>query len=270
MTEELIDNFAFAYSIALEKIFGELTHDEDSGCNYESVGHRKTYEYNNILMLYQPKGVSEGWIEEGAIIFTLTKEAKAKGLKFDNKSLDLFKSNIDIVNQKLYESFMNFSVPRKNTWYETIETSTFLNIQDFTNQLCGITKPLNFESGVIKFNFKIKWFYIEFNIHTWNPLELINYRRSLNSQHTYESSWKAKTLNDIKLQDYFVTKEEKDDYFDTLCINNQLLKIVDEYVDDEAEYLEYFYRSGRLFIPTIQDFKIPDGKKLSGNKRKAE
>jgi len=106
--EELTDNFAFAYSIALEKIFNEFVHDEDGGNDYDSVGHRKTYDFNNILMLYQPKNPGNGWIEEGAIIFTLTKEAKAKGMKFNENSLKSFSKAIDKVNMKLYESVMNF------------------------------------------------------------------------------------------------------------------------------------------------------------------
>jgi hypothetical protein len=273
--EELTDNFAFAYSIALEKIFNEFQNDEDSGCAFDSVGQRKTYEFNNFLMLYQPKNPGEGWIEEGAIIFTLTKEAKAKGLKLNENSLKSFSKAIDKVNMKLYESVMNFISKREHMWFETVPTTTFLNIQDFVNQICGITKPLAFEKGVLKLSFKIKWYYMEFNVWGWNPVELIDYRMSLHSQGTYEESWKAKTLSNIELQDCFTTPESKLDYFETLCNNNYLLKKIDYYIDDEEERLKYILERGRVFHPRIvafdpKEFEIPltDSKKLAGSKRK--
>lgn len=275
--EELTDNFAFAYSIALEKIFNEFVHDEDGGNDMDAVGHRKTYDFNNILMLYQPKNPGNGWIEEGAIIFTLTKEAKTKGMKFNENSLKSFSEAIDKVNMKLYESVMNFISKHGNMWFETVETSTFLNVQDFVNQICGITKHLSFEKGVLKLRFKIKWYYMEFNVWGWNPVELIDYRMSLHSQDVYEETWKAKTLANIELQDCFTTPQEKSDYFDTLCNNNYLLKKIDYYIDDEEDRLKYLLERGRMFHPTILDLKsnelksntLPDSKKLSGSKRKS-
>jgi hypothetical protein len=275
--EELTDNFAFVYSIALEKIFNEFQHDEDSSNDWDSIGRRKTYEYNNILMLYQPKNPGEGWIEEGAIIFTLTKEAKAKGMKFNENSLKSFSKAIDKVNMKLYESVMNFISKREHMWFETVETSTFLNIQDFVNQICGITKHLSFEKGVLKLSFKIKWYYMEFNVWGWNPVELIDYRMSLHFQDAYEESWKAKTLANIELQDCFTTLQEKSSYFDTLCNNNYLLKKIDYYIDDEEDRIKYLLERGRMFHPTVLDLKsnelksntLPDSKKLSGSKRKS-
>lgn len=270
--EELTDNFAFAYSIALEKIFNEWQHDEDSGCDYSSVGHRKTYEYNNILMIYQPKNPGEGWIEEGAILFTLTKEAKARGLKFNEKSLEKFKSVIDKVNMKLYESVMNFIKLHNNMWFETIETTTFLNIQDFVNQICGITKQLSFEKGVLKLSFKIKWYYMEFNIWAWNPVELIDYRMSLHSQDSYEQSWKVKELERIKKMSD--DTEFHTNFFQNVVNNNYLLRKINYYIDDEEERIQYLLQRGRMFYPTINEFEMKpkvatcENKKLAGSKRK--
>jgi hypothetical protein len=274
--EELTDNFAFAYSIALEKIFNEWQADEDSGCCYDNVGHRKTYDFNNILMIYQPKNPGEGWIEEGAIIFTLTKEAKAKGMKFNENSLKTFSEAIDKVNTKLYDSVMNFISKREHMWFETVPTTTFLNKQDFVNQICSITKPLSFEKGVLKLSFKIKWYYMEFNVWGWNPVELIDYRMSLHSQDVYEQTWKAKTLANVKLMSE--DTEFHKSYFETLLSNNYLLKKIDYYIDDEEERLKYLLERGRVFYPRISDmksnefnpkeFEIKDELKLSGSKRK--
>jgi hypothetical protein len=271
--EELTDNFAFAYSIALEKIFNEFQNDEDSGCAFDSVGQRKTYEFNNFLMLYQPKNPGEGWIEEGAIIFTLTKEAKAKGLKLNENSLKSFSKAIDKVNMKLYDSVMNFMSKREHMWFETIETTTFLNIQDFVNQICGITKPLAFEKGVLKLSFKIKWYYMEFNVWGWNPVELIDYRMSLHSQASYEESWKAKELERIKKMNDD-TQFHKD-YFETVVSNNYLLKKIEYYIDDEEERLKYLLERGRVFYPRISELNPNNPlelneskKKLAGTKRK--
>jgi hypothetical protein len=264
--EELTDNFAFAYSIALEKIFNEFQNDEDSGCAFDSVGQRKTYDFNNILMLYQPKNPSEGWIEEGAIIFTLTKEAKAKGMKFNENSLKTFSKAIDKVNTKLYDSVMNFISKRENMWFETVETTTFLNIQDFVNQICGITKPLAFEKGVLKLSFKIKWYYMEFNIWGWNPVELIDYRMSLHSQASYEESWKAKELERIKKMNDD-TQFHKD-YFETVVSNNYLLKKIEYYIDDEEERLKYLLERGRVFYPRISELNPNDPLKLNESKKK--
>ena len=265
--EELTDNFAFAYSIALEKIFNEWQHDEDSGCDYDSVGQRKTYEFNNILMIYQPKNPGNGWIEEGAIIFTLTKEAKAKGMKFNENSLKKFNEVINKVNMKLYESFMNFISKREHMWFEGLETTTFLNIQDVVNQLCGITKPLNFEKGVLKLSFKIKWFYMEFNVWGWNPVELIDYRMSLHSQDSYEESWIANETSRAK-----EIYEDEETVIGSMTMrknNNYLLKKIDYYIDDEEERLKYLLERGRVLIPTILDSKIfNDELKISGSKRK--
>lgn len=270
--EELTDNFTFAYSIALEKIFNEFQHDEDSGCDYDSVGHRKTYEYNNILMLYQPKNPGEGWIEEGAIIFTLTKEAKAKGLKFNEQSLEKFSTAINKVNMKLYESVMNFISKHNNMWFETVETTTFLNVQDFVNQICGITKPLSFEKGVLKLSFKIKWYYMEFNVWGWNPVELIDYRMSLHSQDSYEQSWKAKELERIKMLSD--DTEFHANFFQNVVNNNYLLRKINYYIDDEEERIQYLLQRGRMFYPTINEFEMKpkvvtcENKKLAGSKRK--
>lgn len=275
--EELTDNFAFAYSIALEKIFNEFQHDEDSSNDWSAVGRRKVYEFNNITMIYQPKNPSEGWIEEGAIIFTLSKEAKVKGLKFNEKSLEKFKPVIDIVNMKLYESFMNFTKSREHMWFETIETTTFLNVQDFVNQLCGITKPLTFEKGVLKLSFKIKWFYCEYNVWGWNPVELIDYRMSLYSQASYEESWIAKETS--KAKETYEDEETVIRIIEMRKNNNYLLKKIDYYVDDEEERIKYLLERGRLFIPKILDLKSKDfeikksksinvSKNLSGTKRK--
>lgn len=267
--EELTDNFAFAYSIALEKIFGELQHDEDSSNDWDAVGRRKVYDYNNIMMIYQPKNPSEGWIEEGAIIFTLTKEAKAKGLKFNEKSLEKFNTVINKVNMKLYESFMNFTKSRQNMWFETIETTTFLNVQDFVNHLCGITKPLTFEKGVLKLSFKIKWFYCEYNVWGWNPVELIDYRMSLHSQAAYEESWITKETS--KAKETYEDEETVVRIMEMRKNNNYLLKKINYYIDDEEDRIKYLLERGRLFIPTIKDFeikKIDGSKKLSGSKRK--
>jgi hypothetical protein len=52
-----------------------------------------------------------------------------KGLKLNENSLKKFSKIIDKVNTKLYDSVMNFISKREHMWFETVETTTFLNIQ---------------------------------------------------------------------------------------------------------------------------------------------
>lgn len=168
----LKEDFGLAYADALTKIFNEWLHDEDGGCDYDAVGQRKVYPHNNILMIFQPKG-SDGWIEDASIIFTLTKEAKAAGHKLN---LGAFTDIIETVNKKLYDAFCNFLSTSQNKWFYKTQDK-YDNYEHFVTDFCGMKKPLQEEKGVIKFTYEIKYFYMEYNINYWNPIELINWMK---------------------------------------------------------------------------------------------
>jgi hypothetical protein len=160
---------------------------EDSGCDYDAVGQRRVYPHNNILMIFQPKG-TEGWIDDASIIFTLTKEAKAAGYKFN---LAAYSDIIETVNKKLYEAFCNFLTTSQNKWFSQIKEK-YDSYTHFVNDFCGMKKPLHEEKGVIKFTYEIKWFYMEYSIHNWNAVELMEWMKTSPSYESYINSIKAR------------------------------------------------------------------------------
>lgn len=170
--EALKKDFGIAYATVLTKIFNCWMHDEDGGCDYDAVGRRQVLNFGTILAIFQPKGAGDCWVEEAALIFTLTKEGKAAGHKLN---LRTFEPIIETVNKKLFESWTNFIGSRQNKWMEPMETKEFATYQDFVNPLCGITKPLEEGGGVIKFSYTIKYWYMDYHINYWNPLELIQW-----------------------------------------------------------------------------------------------
>ena len=129
-----------------------------------------------------------------------------------------------------------------------------------------MTKPLSFEKGVLKFNFKPKFFYAEFNIWGWNPVELINYCKSLPAFKKYAEQHKAKNM--YRYEE--LPSEEVDGAYATYCSGNYYLKVKDEYVDCEEEFMQYLHRSGRVIIPVIRPVEviIENTSKVSGKKRK--
>ena len=114
-SNSVADDFGLAYATVLTKIFNQWIHDEDGGCDYDSVGQRQVMTFNNIMAIFQPKG-SEGWIEEAALIFTLTKEGKAAGHKLNEAAFKSFGPIIETVNKKLFESWTKFIGSRQNKW----------------------------------------------------------------------------------------------------------------------------------------------------------
>lgn len=258
LTDNFADDFGLAYATVLTKIFNQWMHDEDSGCDYDAVGQRQVMNFGSIMTIFQPKGSGEGWIEEAAIIFTLTKEGKAAGHKLNEATFKQFGPIIETVNNKLYESWTTFIGCRQNKWMELMDKPEFETIQDFVNALCGITKPIAFEKGVIKFSFEIKFWYMETNIHYWNAVELIKWIEASPSYPAYIATLRVDKEKRLR-EDYGYSEEQIAEYMGSWLSGEE-----PSYIEEDRE--EYILKKGIVcVIPTIKD-QAP----LSGVKRKRE
>jgi hypothetical protein len=256
--QTLTNDFALAYATVLTKIFNQWMHDEDSGCDYDAVGQRQVMNFGSIMAIFQPKGAGEGWIEEAALIFTLSKEGKAAGHKLNEAAFKRFGPIIETVNNKLYESWTTFLGPRQNKWMELMDKPEYSTIQDFVNALCGITKPIAFEKGVIKFSFEIKFWYMETNIHYWNAVELMKWIEASPAYPAYMATLRAAKEKRLR-EDYGYSEEQITEYF-----GSWLSGAEPTYVEEDRE--EYVLSRGTVcVIPTIKD---QDQANLSGVKRK--
>ncbi len=258
-SNSVADDFGLAYAHALTKIFNEWLHDEDSGCDYDSVGRRQVYPHNNILMIFQPKG-SEGWIEDASVIFTLTKEARATGKKL---KLSDYSDIIDTIHQKLYESFCNFMKISNNKWFSSMEKE-YTSYSDFVNHLCSIKKPLNEEKGVIKFTYEIKWFYMDYSIHRWNAVEVMKWMKTSPSYEAYINSIKAQHA----AKKCIYCEEKQCNEVCKSIRENDLIEALprqeEEYVDnDDPEIFTEFVEKRGILVESI-----PLIKPLVGVKRK--
>ncbi len=256
------EDFGLAYAHALTKIFNEWLHDEDSGCDYDSVGRRIVYPHNNILMIFQPKG-SEGWIEDASVIFTLTKEAKAAGHKL---KLSDYSDIIDTIHQKLYQSFCNFLQLSHNKWFSSMEKE-YNSYNDFVNDLCTIKKSLNEEKGVIKFTYEIKWFYMNYSIHNWHAIEVMKWMKTSPSYDAYTNS--IKTQHAAKT---CMCKQFGENECSEFCIANKernlilaLPKCEEEYIDDDPDIFKEFIERRGITVESV-----PVIKPLVGVKRKRD
>jgi hypothetical protein len=239
--EQLTNDFGLAYATVLTKIFNQWMHDEDSGCDYDAIGQRQVYLFNNIMAIFQPKGCGEGWIEEASLIFTLSKDGKAAGHKLNEAALRRFGPIIETVNKKLYESWTTFVSSRNNKWMETMDKPTFATSQDFVNALCGFTKPLTFEKGVIKFSYQIKYWYMELSIPYWHPVELIKWSMESPSYDAYKAAMWAR-----KEKEYRETYDYSEELI-TTCREEYMSKELPKYLDDE-EYEEYLQTKGTVCV----------------------
>ncbi len=254
----IADDFGLAYATVLTKIFNQWMHDEDSGCDYDAVGQRQVMNFGSIMAIFQPKGSGEGWIEEAALIFTLSKEGKAAGHKLNEATFKRFAPIIETVNNKLFESWTKFLGPRQNKWMELMDQTEYPTIQDFVNALCGITKPIIFEKGVIKFSYEIKYWYMETSINYWNPVELMKWIETSPSYPAYMATLRANKEKRLR-EDYEYSEEQIAEYMASWLSSEE-----PTYVEEDRE--EYVLSKGIVcVIPTIKD-KAP----LSGVKRKRE
>lgn len=274
MADSLKNDFGLAYATVLTKIFNQWMHDEDSGCDYDAVGQRQVYLFNNIMAIFQPKG-SDGWIEEAALIFTLTKEGRAAGHKLNDATFKKFAPIIETVNKKLYESWTNFIRSRNNKWMEEMTKPEFATYQDFVNALCGITKSIVFEKGVIKFSYEIKYWYMDYSINYWNPIELIKWTMDSPSYNAYMATMWAKKENEYRnVYNYSeeLIAERREQYMSkdlpTYLVQHPV-KLDAKRSAEEEEREEYLQKKGNVcVIPTIRSCCAEEPEEsLSGKKR---
>jgi hypothetical protein len=141
---------------------------------------------------------------------------------------------------------------------ELMDKLEYSTIQDFVNALCGITKPIAFEKGVIKFSYEIKFWYMETNIHYWNAVELMKWIEECPAYPAYLATLRADKEKRLR-EDYEYTEEQIAEYFGSWSSAED-----HTYVEEERE--EYVLSKGTVcVIPTIKDQA-----NLSGVKRKRD
>jgi hypothetical protein len=172
-----LEDLQFAYAKVLAMIYHTLVHDDDGGCDWDQVGYKKTFTFNNVLVIYQPIG-KEGWIEDGCLLFMPTKES---GMTITEA---FFKKNINVfeeVENKFIDSYNGY-VNKYGYW---IEDTTQMKLKNFTFQsITGITQPLSFENGKLKMKWTIKTLW-EGPRYRWYAKELITWTKTLSSYGRY-------------------------------------------------------------------------------------
>ena len=248
---KLMSDFELAYADTIRRIFSQWMHDEDSGCDYSAVGQRQVYEYGDIMVIYQPNE-AEGWCEKASIIFTVTKEARAAGKKIDAKLLASCNGLIQHVNKLLYDAYTNFLTISKNKWFNRMTKNEYDTYQDFMNELCEVTSPLKFDKGVIKFAYTIQYYYMEYGINYWYPLELIEAMKEFPSYAPYKEAEKRKTEEELRA----IGLEPGDG-----LVGGEDVVAEVPYIEDSMEQLQRLIDRGcDVQVPTIKE-------KLSGYKR---
>jgi hypothetical protein len=179
---EFLEDLQLAYAKILIAIFTHLTHYDDGGCDYDQVGYRKTFIYNNVFVIYQPIDPDNGWIEDGCILMMPTKESGVNMTSsISSRASDLFHE----VENKFIDSYNGF-VGKYGHWIEAVPEAKALKPQTFQN-ITSIHTPISFDGK----NFKMKWHIKalwEGPTYVWNPKELINWMYTLPAYKRYNEN----------------------------------------------------------------------------------
>ena len=248
-----LEDLQFAYAKVLAMLYHTLVHDDDGGCDWEQVGQKRIFTFNNVVVIYQPIG-KEGWIDDGCLLFMPTKECGMTITEtFFKKNIDLFEE----VENKFIDSYNGF-VEKYGYW---IEDTTQMKHKGFTFQsIIGITQPLSFENGKLKMKWSIKALW-EGPRYRWYPKELIVWTKTLSAytryieKKTLDHKMKLKSQLDIldeeikskqvKLEELRITKKfvdmtkEIEDVQKEIQSLNESKSILEAYSYHEHEKLEY-------------------------------
>jgi hypothetical protein len=183
-----LEDLQFAYAKVLAMLYHTLVHDDDGGCDWDQVGYKKTFTFNNVLVIYQPIG-KEGWIEDGCLLFMPTKES---GMTITEAFFKKNKSVFEEVENKFIDSYNGF-VSKYNHW---IEDTVSMARQSHTFQsITDITQPLCFENGKLKMKWTIKALW-EGPRYRWYAKELMSWTKNLPAYVRYAE----KKTQDYKLK----------------------------------------------------------------------
>jgi len=172
-----LEDLQFAYAKVLAMLYHTLVLDDDGGCDWDQVGYKKTFTFNNVLVIYQPIG-KEGWIEDGCLLFMPTKES---GMTITEALFTKNKSIFEEAENKFIDSYNGF-VSKYGHW---IEDTIGMIRNNFTFQsITGITQPLYFENGKLKMKWTIKALW-EGPRYRWYAKELISWTKTLSAYVRY-------------------------------------------------------------------------------------
>lgn len=166
-----LEDLQFAYAKVLAMLYHTLVHDDDGGCDWDQVGYKKTYTFNNVLVIYQPIG-KEGWIEDGCLLFMPTKES---GMTITESFFMKNKSIFEDVENKFIDSYNGY-VSKYGYWIE--DTASMARMSHTFQSIVGITQPLCFENGKLKMKWTIKALW-EGPRYRWYAKELIAWSNTL-------------------------------------------------------------------------------------------
>jgi hypothetical protein len=249
-----LENLQFAYAKVLGMLYHTLVHNDDGGCDWEQVGSKKTYTFNNIIVIYQPIG-KEGWIEDGCLLFMPTKESDMTITEaFFKKNKTVFEE----VENKFIDSYNGY-VSKYGYWIEdtvsmTRKSHTFQSITD-------ITQPLCFENGKLKMKWTIKALW-EGPRYRWYAKELIVWMKTLSAYTRYiekktqdykiklksqlDTLDEEKKMKQVKLEELqkahksVDTTKEIEEVQKEMNSINETKSIIEAYSYHEYEKLEYF------------------------------
>jgi hypothetical protein len=169
--KKFLEDLQFAYAKVLAMLYHTLVHNDDGGCDWEQVGQKKTFTFNNVLVIYQPIG-KEGWIEDGCLLFMPAKES---GMTITEAFFKKNKTVFEEAENKFIDSYNGF-VSKYGHW---IEDTVSMNRQSHTFQsIVDITQPLCFENGKLKMKWTIKALW-EGPRYRWYAKELMSWTKTL-------------------------------------------------------------------------------------------
>lgn len=191
MNTTIIEDIQLAYAECLERLFNCWVHDDDGGCNYEATGQRRVFTINNLTVIFQPIDPNDGWAEDGCVIITPNKEC---GVKFTKALFDRAKPLLNIAEEKVVDSYNNF-VTKYKFWYDTCGKDK-LTFKDMTNMLTPIFLDETSSTPKIRFKWCLKCTYDSFR--SWNPVELINWKKTLPAYQRHRLHEESKYIEKLK------------------------------------------------------------------------